>query len=134
MLRSLVGSEMCIRDRHKAAHAELMLQLGQSGIEERFVCAWEDGRPVPPAYVTHRFIKELRRAGLPKVRFHDLRHSYATLLLGAGQDMKIVSEMLGHADIRTTYNIYSHVSEQMQRQAADKLDSVLNNARPPLKP
>ena len=120
--------------KHKAAHAELMLQLGQSGIEERFVCAWEDGRPVPPAYVTHRFIKELRRAGLPHVRFHDLRHSYATLLLGAGQDMKIVSEMLGHADIRTTYNIYSHVSEQMQRQAADKLDSVLTNARSPLKP
>ncbi len=116
---------------HKAAQAEKMLLLGTSGIEDRYVCSWEDGRPYPPAYVTHRFIKEIRKAGLPRVRFHDLRHSYATLMLAAVQDMKVVSQMLGHADIRTTYNIYSHVSTAMQKAAADKLDSVLRSAPKP---
>ena len=111
--------------KHKAAHAELMLQLGQSGIEERFVCAWEDGRPVPPAYVTHRFIKELRRAGLPSGA---LPRSPAQLRDAASRRRAGYEDRLRdacHADIRTTYKSTSHVSEQMQRQAADKLDSVL---------
>lgn len=83
---------------------------------------------MPPAYVTHRFIKELRRAGLPKVRFHDLRHGFATLLLDAGEDMKIVPDMLGHADIRTALNIYPHATRKMQQRAAGKLDALLGDS------
>ena len=81
-----------------------------------------------PGYITHAFSKALAAAGLPKVRFHDLRHGFATLLLDAGEDMKIVSDMLGHADIRTTLNIYTHVTRKMQQRAAGKLDALLDNS------
>jgi integrase len=70
----------------------------------------------------------LVRAGLPKLRFHDLRHSAATLLLGEGIHPKIVSEMLGHSNIAITLDLYSHVTPTMQQQAAHALDSLL--ARP----
>jgi len=68
----------------------------------------------------------LKAAGLPALRFHDLRHSAATLLLGEGVHPKIVSEMLGHSKIAMTMDLYSHVTPTMQRQAADTMDALLN--------
>ncbi len=112
---------------HKAKQAEEMLQLGQGNIEQRHVCSWTDGKPLAPDYVSHGFAKALKQANLPKVRFHDLRHGFATLLLDAGEDMKIVSEMLGHAGIRTTLNIYTHVTDSMQQRAARKFDVLLGH-------
>ena len=71
----------------------------------------------PPAY--------LRRAGLPHTRFHDLRHACATLLLLQGVELKVVQEILGHASISTTGNIYAHVLQSLKRGAADSMDVVL---------
>ncbi len=68
----------------------------------------------------------LGRAGLPRIRFHDLRHTAATLLLGQGVHPKIVSEMLGHSQIAITLDLYSHVTPTMQRQAADELEAALS--------
>ncbi len=65
------------------------------------------------------------RAGLPRMRFHDLRHTAATLLLGRGVNPKIVSEMLGHASIAFTLDSYSHALPDMQAQAAVGLDAAL---------
>jgi len=62
---------------------------------------------------------------LPPIRFHDLRHTAATLLLSRGLNPKIVSEMLGHASIAITLDIYSHVVPHMQQQAADAMDDLL---------
>jgi integrase len=62
---------------------------------------------------------------LPPIRFHDLRHTAATLLLSRGLNPKIVSEMLGHASIAITLDIYSHVLPHMQQQAADAMDDLL---------
>jgi integrase len=67
----------------------------------------------------------LERAGLPRMRFHDLRHTAATLLLGSGVNPKIVSEMLGHASVAITLDIYSHVMPHMQQQAAQAMDDTL---------
>jgi len=73
------------------------------------------------------FKKLLQKAELPNVRFHDLRHSAATLLLGMGIHPKIVQEMLGHSSIAITMNIYSHVLPTMQQEAIEKLNEVFEN-------
>ncbi|MGO8951383.1 MAG: tyrosine-type recombinase/integrase [Ktedonobacterales bacterium] len=105
--------------------------------EERVAVAavWHDldlvfpnviGKPLEAGNVLRRsFWPLLRRAGLPRTRFHDLRHTAATLLLGRGINPKIVSEMLGHSNVSITLTIYSHVTPHMQQQAADAMDAAL---------
>ena len=67
-------------------------------------------------------------AGLPRIRFHDLRHSAATLLLGMGVEMKIVQELLGHSSISITADIYGHVLPSMYKGAMDKMDGFLGGS------
>ncbi len=96
--------------------------------------AWEDndlvfpntlGRLINPAnLLTRSFRPLLERAGLPRMRCHDLRHTAATLLLDQGVHPKIVSEMLGHSTMSITLDLYSHVTPSMQEQAAQALDSL----------
>ena len=71
------------------------------------------------------FYPLLERVGLPHIRFHDLRHTAATLLLGQNVNVKVVSEMLGHSQIAITLDLYSHVTPGMQRQAVEALEAVL---------
>lgn len=73
----------------------------------------------------YHFLPLLKRAGLPRIRFHDLRHTAATLLLGQGVNPKIVSEMLGHASISITLDTYSHVLPDMPDLAAAAMDAAL---------
>ena len=70
------------------------------------------------------FYPLLARAGLPRIRFHDLRHSAATLLLGLGIHPKIVSEMLGHSQIGITLDLYSHVTATMQQEAVQAFEGL----------
>lgn len=79
--------------------------------------------------VNKQFQRILEREGMQKLRFHDLRHTHATLLLMAGVNIKVVSERLGHKDVTTTLKIYSHVLPSMQKGAAEKMDTLL--AAPP---
>lgn len=72
-----------------------------------------------------KFYPLLKRAGLPRVRFHNLRHTAATLLLASGVDVKVVGEMLGHSTIAITLAIYYHVRPHKQREAADIMDRLL---------
>ena len=83
-----------------------------------------DGEPLDPSTVTHNFGRMVKRAGL-NARFHDLRHTYATLMLTAGVHAKIVSEALGHSTVAITLDIYSHVTPGLQEAAAKQLDSLL---------
>lgn len=74
------------------------------------------------------FKRALRDAGLPHMRLHDLRHSFASMALEAGVDLKTVSTMLGHSTISTTADVYAHVSPALMRSAADQLDKTLGEA------
>jgi integrase len=90
------------------------------------VFANSEGRPINPSNLLIRSYRPLlARAGLPKVRFHDLRHTAATLMLGEGVHPKIVSEMLGHSTVSITLDLYSHVTPTMQQAAADRVDELL---------
>jgi integrase len=84
------------------------------------------GRPLSPNNLRCRsFFPLLARAGLPRIRFHDLRHSCATLLLGEGVHPKVVSDLLGHSQIGITLDLYSHVSATMQAVAAEAIGRLL---------
>ena len=84
------------------------------------------GGPLDGTFLLRKCFRPLlQRAGLPSIRFHDLRHTAATLLLGQGVHPKIVLEMLGHSTINITLDLYSHVTPTMQRGAVEALDSVL---------
>lgn len=75
--------------------------------------------------VSRAFKDLLGRAGLPKIRFHDLRHSAATLMLAQGVSPRVIMETLGHSQIGMTMNLYAHVMPSMQRDAADLMDAML---------
>jgi integrase len=84
------------------------------------------GKPIEPQNLLYRsFRKLLQRAGLPPMRFHDLRHSAATLLLSMGTHPKVVQELLGHSQISLTLDTYSHVLPGLQGEAVGKLDALL---------
>lgn len=93
-----------------------------------FVFATRAGAPLDSRNVTTDLQAILAGAGLPKQRFHDLRHAYATLLLEAGADLYEVSRGLGHASIATTANVYAHVTDQMRRGIAARMDVILGAA------
>ena len=72
----------------------------------------------------------LEQAGLPDIRFHDLRHTFATNALAHGMDIKTLSTILGHVSAATTLNTYSHITEEMRRQAAARIDAGIAKAQP----
>ena len=113
--------------RHRASQAEARLKLGASWADMDLVFTNEIGGYLSESHMRRRsFWPLLERADLPRIRFHELRHTAATLMLGRGINPKIVSEMLGHAQISVTLDLYSHVTPTMQREAAEALDAVFH--------
>ena len=90
-----------------------------------YVFTWPDGRPYSPDYITDKFSALLRKHGLPHIRFHELRHSCASLLINNGFGLKDVQEWLGHADIKMTANIYGHLDVARKQSMADQLSGTL---------
>jgi integrase len=85
------------------------------------------GKPMNPSNLVNReFGPLLKHAGLPHIRFHDLRHTAATLMLKAGVPAKVVSEMLGHSHVSITLGVYSHVTPDMQQDAALAMNRILS--------
>jgi integrase len=115
--------------RHKREQAEELLMLGIRQSGENLVCGRADGLPLQPQTLTHNFTRLVARIkDMPRVRFHDLRHSHATQLLLDGVHPKIAQERLGHASITTTLDLYSHVTDTMQNDAAARLDAAFQSA------
>jgi integrase len=111
--------------RHRAMQAERRLRAGDAWEDNDLVFPNRLGKPInPPNLLIRSFHPLLAKAKLPRVRFHDLRHTAASLLLDQGIHPKIVSEMLGHSTVSITLDLYSHVTPSMQAQAADALDSL----------
>lgn len=100
--------------------------MGPGYVRNDFVCKWPDGTPFRPDVVSRGFRRLLKRHGLPDIRFHDLRHSCASLLLAKGFQLKEISEWLGHSDIGTTGNIYGHLEYASKMRLADGMGELLH--------
>jgi integrase len=98
---------------------------GRGGVDSGLVFTWPDGRPLHPERFTRWFQQHAHDAGLPKIRLHDVRHSYATAALAAGVAAKVVSERLGHANIAITMDTYSHVLPGMDERAASAVARLI---------
>jgi integrase len=92
---------------------------GPGWIENDLVFTREDGNPIDPDGFSKRFGRLTRRAGLPRIRLHDLRHTHASIMLAAGVHAKVVQERLGHSSIQVTLDIYSHVAPSLHKEAAE---------------
>jgi integrase len=113
----------------KRQQAEELQMLGVRQTVDTLVCARADGQPLQPQSLTHQFTRLINRVkDMPRIRFHDLRHSHATQLLLAGVHPKVAQERLGHATITTTLDLYSHVTDTMQSDAANRLDALFQAA------
>jgi integrase len=110
---------------HRRWQLEERLAVGPGWEDSGLVFTWPDGRPLHPERFSRWFEQHARAAGLPKIRLHDVRHSYATAALAAGIPAKIVSERLGHANIAITMDTYSHVLPGLDEQAAGTVAQLI---------
>lgn len=116
--------------KHRAQQAKEKLAVGPAWQDEwGLVFTTEIGTPVNPSNFRNRsFYPLLKAAGLPRIRFHDLRHTAATLLVASGVNMRVVSEILGHSSAAFTLDTYSHVLPAMRKAAASRMQSILEAA------
>src|SRR5260370_27942104 len=111
---------------HHVRQLEAKLKAGVSWQEHDYVFCTLHGTQLGANHVVEEFKLLLKQAGLPDIRFHDLRHSAATLLLSLGIHPKVVQELLGHTQISITMDVYSHVLPGMQQDAMGKLNEALS--------
>ena len=114
--------------RAKELEAQNRTIFGREYQENAYVFKWASGKPYGPDYISHHFAKVLKKHGLPHIRFHELRHSCASMLLDMGFTLKDVQEWLGHSDIKMTANIYAHLDTARKNSIADSLAGKLATA------
>jgi integrase len=115
--------------RRAIKQKELWLAVGPGYGDRDLVFATVNGTHIHPNTLSRAYRKLIERAGVPRIRFHDLRHTSATLLLANGEHPKVVQERLGHASISETLDRYSHVSADMQQRAAARFDDIFDEAK-----
>lgn len=110
---------------YRLERERLYHEIGRTITLDDLVFANYEGKPVDPGVLTHNFARIAKRAGLENVRFHDLRHTFASLMLLRGVPAKVISEALGHASVAFTLQVYSHILPGMHSEAMALLDEVL---------
>jgi integrase len=115
--------------RHRVEQAERRLLLGAAWRDLDLVVDGGRGEHLDPDSLTHAFAKIAKKAGLLKVRLHDLRHAFASTLLVSGVHPKVVSEALGHSSVAFTMDVYSHVMPSMGDQVAVAIEQALHSVQ-----
>ena len=126
---SLSPSAAKLLQEHKDKQAAQRTMLGIPVKDDDLVFINFEGKPLLPDTVSHAWVKLVKRAGLDGIRFHDARHSHASLMLKQGVHPKVVQERLGHATISTTLDLYSHVTPGLQEAAAAGFDKMVLSRR-----
>lgn len=127
---SLDATTVAALRAHRKRQLEERMSWGQAYRDSGLVVTREDGTLVHPDRFTQMFDKHVKDAGLPRIRLHDLRHTHATLALGAGVHPKVVSERLGHATVAFTLDVYSHAVPALQEEAADRIAALIFKPTP----
>ncbi len=121
----MTGSIVKILRRHYIRFLEIKLKYNVGNNMDDYVICQPNGQPYKPFSLSKKFRKLLEKNGLQHMRFHDLRHLNASIMLSQGISPKVAQQRLGHSDFSTTMNIYSHVMKSVENEAAKKLDNVL---------
>lgn len=133
-VQKLPGEEVSFRDPKRGSRRTVVMSRGLANAlaayKERtktreYVFEGESGKPVSGSAVYHNFVKYAKAVGLEGIRFHDLRHAHATMLMGHSLDPKVVSNRLGHQSVKITLDTYSHVSPGMQGIVAQTIDRLV---------
>lgn len=109
---------------HQLSQKKLRLYFGKEYYKSDFVCTLRDGKPLTTNYIAKTFPRKVKQHKYPPIRFHDLRHSFATMALSNGIHPKVVQEILGHSDIKITLQTYSHVIPVMHGDSMDKIEKM----------
>jgi integrase len=109
---------------HRAGQLQHRLTLGPTWQKLDLVFPNPWGGPRNGSNVTHQFAAKLKKAGLPHMTYHQLRHGTATLLLAQGVDLRTIQEILGHTTIAVTATYYAHVAPKLKGDAADHMDTL----------
>lgn len=126
---ALPASVVALLKHIKKDQPEARLRLGPAWQENGLVFCLEDGRPLDPSNFSRRFHKLATDAGFPDLRFHDLRHTHASLMLAAGEELTVVQQRLGHEKPTTTAAIYVHAIPGRQKEAADRFEELLRGSK-----
>lgn len=121
--------EMLTEEKKKQALYRRMFKGSYNRRYDDYVCVNQLGELIKPSYVTQHFSDLLKKYGLRHIRFHDLRHTFASILIGQDVPLINVSNFLGHSDISTTANIYAHLDKASKQTSADVITDIFNKAK-----
>jgi len=110
---------------YHSAQGRARMERGEPYEDNGLVFATKSGKPIAPANLRHAFARLIVKAGVPRIRLYDARHTYASIALDIGLPLKAVSESMGHADVSTTLRTYAHVSRDQRARVADEVGGVL---------
>ena len=127
-IRTIAISKSLVKilKNHKINQMKNKIRLGESYKENNMVCCYEDGHLFNPKRFSAKFNELLQANNLPMVRFHDLRHSHASLLVKMGVQPKEISSRLGHSNIGITMDLYSHLYEEADKEVANMFEKLIN--------
>lgn len=127
-IRTIAISESLIKilKLHKIKQIENRIRIGAEYKDNNMVCCYEDGHLFNPKRFSAKFHELLENNNLPIIRFHDLRHSHASLLVKMGVQPKEISSRLGHSNIGITMDLYSHLYDETDREVANMFDKLIN--------
>ncbi|WP_233522486.1 site-specific integrase [Peribacillus glennii] len=125
----LANESIVMLKKQKRLIAKEKLSYGPGYTDYDLVICTSKGTPVIPSNLKRTYQRLIKEADIPVIRFHDLRHTHATMLLAQGVHAKVISERLGHSNIKTTLDIYSHILPNMQEDAANQIDALLSNTK-----
>ncbi|MGG3962181.1 tyrosine-type recombinase/integrase [Geobacillus stearothermophilus] len=111
--------------KHKQKQEFQKEKLGTQYQDNNLIVCTDDGKPLDPRSLLRQFYRLIEEASVPRISFHDLWHTHATILMQQGENPKVVSERLGHSRVGITLDLYSHVSDDLQEQAAEKFENAL---------